>query len=281
MEQIDKLKALICQLIDTNQFLLSLLNSIKQRGDMLPIIELSYTKSSIYNPTTNTVNISISDIIDFYRLAKLYNSEERPTNIINSLYLSKHFHCETFGEISVKMPMVESECDIIERIIKGTNFLKGKEMTMSIFDTLTTYSIAYSLCHELGHAFHNKYILEPIKREMAADAFAFEAVKSMCDNNEIDFLLIGAIIGVIQVLVRSNPQNERDDKEHPHSIERLYKLFSLWEIQDNSQYWELAFLFVSRWCRWNHEPMVWLKGSSKLPIEKFMDAYYHYRKLQI
>lgn len=278
MDQIGKLKALICQLIDDNQFLVSMLNSMKQRGDNLPQIELTYLKGSFFCPDTNCIKISIPDITYSYRLAKLCINDENSSSTIKPIYLNNHFHCESFWEISVKLSKAEEI--IIEEEIRKTNFLRGDKANIIGFDALTQFSIAYSLYHEIGHAFHNKYIpeSEPIKREVAADSFAFEAIKSRCIIDNYDVLFRGTFIGVIQVLMRRKQIEEVADAEHPHSIERLYYLLNSWGIQYDSYYWKLSFLFFSRWCKWNHEPLDWLVESSATPYDKFMDAYSHYRK---
>jgi hypothetical protein len=278
IKQIDKLKSVICQLIDDNQFIINMLNFIKQRGNLLPIVELTYTRSCIYNPTLDIIKLSISDIIDFYRLSKLCNNNQNLSDTIKPIYLNNHFHCVSFWEISVNMPLAE-EMLIVEKM-EQTNFLKDDKATKTELDTLTQFSIAYSLYHEIGHAFHNKYILESeyIKREIAADAFAFEAIKSMRNHDNYDILLKGAFIGVIQMLMRRKQQEEVADEKHPHSIERIYNLFYIWGIQDDSYFWEQSFLFVCRWLKWNHEPMDWLVDSSLTPYDKFMEAYSRYKK---
>ena len=224
MDQIGKLKALICQLIDDNQFLVSMLNSIKQRGDNLPQIELTYVKGSFFSPDNNCIKISIPDITYSYRLAKLCINAENSSSTIKPIYLKNHSHCESFWEISVKLSKAEEK--IIEEEIRKTNFLRGDKANIIGFDALTVISIAYSLYHEIGHAFHNKYIprSEPIKREVAADTFAFEAIKSRCNIDNDDDLFKGTFICVIQVLMRRKQIEEAADAEHPHSIERLYNL---------------------------------------------------------
>ena len=78
MEKGDEIKALICQLIDNNQFILSALECIKQRGDMFPTIELMDSAGSFYDNNLGVVKISIHDVIDFCRLAVLCDYYKNP-----------------------------------------------------------------------------------------------------------------------------------------------------------------------------------------------------------
>lgn len=278
MEQLEKLKALICHLIDNNQFILSSLKCIKQRGDLLPIIELSYLESC-YISKPSKILISVQDLKDFYHLAKLCDIEQDGKLVINNLaYMNNHFHSEIFREIAVKMPMTKSECDIIEKKIKGFVFLNGG--TTSIHQALTAYSLAYSLYHEIGHAFHNKYIPEtaPCKREFAADVFAFEGAKALCDGEDKDVLFLGTFIGVTHVFCKLSYIQEISDEKHPYTIERLCKLLDFWDLNDDSPFWDLTCNIVKRWCEKNNLSMEWDNDIINSKRDKFIEAYKLFRR---
>lgn len=278
MDQIHTLITLMYQLIGDNRFMIDAMNSMIQRGDRLPSIELTYTAGSEYWHSTNIIIMGLSDVIDCYVYAQDFNFQ--PTQIINvnsdyDKYSTKFEKCKG---ITINMPMTESECQITEKLFSDTYFLKEKEM--SIYDALTVYSLAYSLYHEIGHAFHDKYIpeAEPIKREIAADTFAYEAVKSMCEIEDGDVLLLGTIIGVTHVFNKLRYDQEKDDDKHPYTIERLYQLLSFWGLNDNSPFWDLTYNVVKKWCEKNKLPMGWDNDNFKSNKDRFVEAYRIFRK---
>lgn len=278
MDQIHTLITLMYQLIGDNRFMIDAMNSMIQRGDRLPSIELTYTAGSEYWHSTNIIIMGLSDVIDCYVYAQDFNFQ--PTQIINvnsdyDKYSTKFEKCKG---ITINMPMTESECQITEKLFSDTYFLKEKEM--SIYDALTVYSLAYSLYHEIGHAFHDKYIpeAEPIKREIAADTFAYEAVKSMCEIEDGDVLLLGTIIGVTHVFNKLRYDQEKDDDKHPYTIERLYQLLSFGGLNDNSPFWDLTYNVVKKWCEKNKLPMGWDNDNFKSNKDRFVEAYRIFRK---
>lgn len=281
MNQTKILKTIIYQLIGENPFLLATFECIKQRLEKLPLVDLSNMYGSSYWPP-NKIIIGVPDIIGCYNLLQNieFLQDEDFTFQIKTDY-KNHMECvKRCSGIIVNMPMTQFECDEIEKLLKGSSFLKD-ETGLSIYDIATIYSLAYSLYHEFGHVLHNKYILEsePIKREKAADLFAFEAVKSMKNVENNTFLLLGTLTGIIFVLEKRTPQEEFDDKNHPHSIERLYSLLDFWGIPDNSKYWELAYNVVGGWCEKNDILISWEKDTYESYKDKFIDAYIHFRKI--
>jgi hypothetical protein len=190
-------------------------------------------------------------------------------------YCAKFEKCKG---ITINMPMTESECLNTEKLFSDTNFLKEKKM--SIYDVLTVYSLAYSLYHEIGHAFHDKYIpeSEAIKREIAADAFAYESVKSMCEIEDGDVLLLGTIIGVTHVFNKLSYDQEKDDEKHPYIIERLYQLLSIWGLNECSTIWELIIKIIRKWCEKNNLSMEWDNDNFNSNKEKFVEAYRLFRR---
>lgn len=142
--------------------------------------------------------------------------------------------------------------------------------------------MSYTIYHEIGHVLYDRTMKKSsqIEKEHKADTFAFEAIKSMGNSNEStdSARFLGAFIGIAHILLIRTPQEEREDEEHPHTIERLYNLLNYWNIPDNSCYWELAYNIVCKWCHQNKLSMLWEKETSISPKDKFMDAYAHFRK---
>ena len=278
MDQIRTLTTLMYQLIGDNRFLIDAMNSMLQRGDRLPSIELTYTAGSEYWHSTNIIIMGLSDVIDCYVYAHGFNFQQTPIINVNSDYENYNTKFEKCKGITINMPMTESECLITGKLFSNTDFLKGGKM--SIYDAITVYSLAYSLYHEIGHAFHDKYILEskPIKREIAADAFAYEAVKSMCEIEDKEVLLLGTIIGVTHVFNKLSYDQEKDDEKHPYTIERLYKLLSFWGLNDSSTIWELTIKIIREWCEKNYLSMEWDNDIINSKRDKFVEAYKLFRR---
>ena len=177
--------------------------------------------------------------------------------------------------LNVNIP--SPELSLVSDKLEKTDFLKdGKPLA---FNSYAIYSLAYFLYHEIGHIVHDNYIDECWQktREKAADYFAFEAIKNM---NEIDEnkRLVGAIIGICQILFNRNPQEEEDDKDHSHSIERLFFLLDFWNIPDDSNYWKLAYKFICIWFEENNFRVTWERKTSKSFKDRFIDAYVYFRK---
>lgn len=278
MEQLEKFKTIIYQIIGDNKFILSALESIRERGDLLPSVELSDMSSSAFIPDTNTIQLSVPDIIGCFNLSKGCKINLYFRFFFNSQYFNCNVRSEKCYGISINMPLTRDESNHVEEMLYGSDFLKDEKTTQN--DVVAIYSLAYSLFHEIGHALHDKYIAEskPLNRERAADAFSFEAVKSMCDIENIDTLLLGVFFGIIHVLDKLTPKQELDDTKHPHSIERLYALFDFWRIPDNSYYWLLAYKVILKWSNMNQIPISWERENSITYKDKFIDAYIHFRK---
>lgn len=275
MEQFDKQKTILYQLIGENKFILDILDFVRQRGDILPSINLSEMKSGDYSSDTNIIQIGVPNIIECYELALKYNKNLTYKLKFNDLYSNYDVRYKRCLGIELFIP--EHQSMSIKEMVNDSAFLKMDDM--SLFDVLGIYSLAYSLYHEIGHFILNRFIPEtrPLCRECAADCFAFEALKSMKVTEEDEVLLLGAIIGITNMLRK--PKEENEDIEHPHSIERLYALLDFWRITDDSLYWKFSFDEVYKWCIKYHMPIFWIKETSITYKEKFIDAYSHYRKI--
>lgn len=280
MDQIHTLTTLMYQLIGDNRFIIDAMNSMIHRGDRLPSIELTCTAGSEYWHSINKINMGLSDIIDCYCFvhAQELNLKLTPKIIVDINYNIYSARFEKCKGISINMPMTESECIITESLFSDSHFLKGKKL--NIYDVLTVYSLAYSLYHEIGHAFHDKDIPEtdPIKREISADAFAFEALKSMCEIEDGDILLLGTIIGVTHVFNKLSYDQEKEDDKHPYIIERLYQLLSFWGLNESSTIWELIIQIIRKWCEKNNLSMEWDNDIINSNRDKFIEAYKLFRR---
>ncbi len=279
-EQLERLKAVIYQIIVENVILLHAIDFIKLRDRVFPPIMFSCIGGSEYDPHTKNIIISVKDIVKYFELAKSYNLDIETVFRINPLYKDYSVCRKECPEILLEMPMTEDESNLVKGLLSDSQFLQNDDVALN--DAIAIYALAYTLYHEIGHIMLNNYIpiSETIIREDSADKFAFESVRSMRGYEEEEILLLGVFIGIIHVLEILNPQDESNDKEHPHSIERLYTLFDFWGIEDDSQFWEFGYNAVIKWCVKHNQPKKWDKGSSISFKDRFISAYYFFKKTQ-
>lgn len=183
-------------------------------------------------------------------------------------------------ELCRKIKYIEDNIKpLASRILDDSHFLKNRQE--SPIDFLTLLAFAYSVYHELGHVVCNKTTTIEFDREKKADEFAFIAMKSVGKSSNItnETRLLSIFIGISYMLLRRSHQEEIDDKDHPHSIERLYNLLDYWKIENESCFWKLAYYVVCEWCMQNKLSISsWEKETSITHKEKFMDAYLQFQK---
>lgn len=281
MEKFELLKAVIYQVICENKLVIDALERLNQE-ERLSNIDISYLKGSICISSTGTIKLSMPDIIGCYDLAINYELGSIEKFQFNPEYLKLGLCYQKSNGISINYASAEEE--IVSEKLNNTDFLtKGKDVTIAKFETIAINAMAYMLYHEIGHIVYDGVMEDScqIEKENKADEFAFEALKSMCNGNYEEtnnVKLLGAFIGIAHILLIRTPQEEREDEEHPHSIERLYALLDYWGISDDSCYWELAYKVVGEWSAKNNLDMAWEKETSTSCKDKFMDAYTHFRK---
>ena len=86
MDQINILITLMYQLIGDNRFLIGAMNTIIQRGDRLPSIELTYTVGSEYWHSANKIIMGLSDVKDCYVHVQGFNFQPTPMINVNTDY---------------------------------------------------------------------------------------------------------------------------------------------------------------------------------------------------
>lgn len=280
MVKIEKLINIIYHIIGENKFLLDTISSLKDRSYYNLLVNIDYGKGSDGSSDNGNINVGVLDIIESYRLSKELNiniNEDNYNRIQNNYYLSSD---DDYVRNMFSVSIPGANLDLVTKQLEQSDFLR--QDIPSKYDRLTYYSLAYSICHEIGHVIHDAYIprYESFTRERIADMFAFEAIKSICANNDEinDVGLKGAIIGVGQMLISMPPEEDKSDKDHPHSIERLYSLLDFWGVANDSYYWELAYNIVQKWSNKNRIPIDWERENSIKYKDKIIDAYMHFRK---
>ncbi len=280
MGKIEKLKMFIYQIIGESEFLVNSLRGISNQSCISLQININFDRNSMASLKNLMVYIGIPDIIASFDLSNTLNLRLDADDIytINSQYSDYNSKENVRGIVNVNIPGADK--DLVDKQLNDSLFLNDD--SPSQIDTISIFSLAYSLCHEIGHIVHDKDIpeTEKMKREIVADLFAFEAIKSMCVQGHAmnDARIKGAIVGIAQMLLYRTPQQELDDKEHPHSIERLYSLLDCIGIKDDSYYWELACIIVNKWCEKNKKADTWTKNTSVTYKDKFIDAYTCFKK---
>lgn len=280
MKQLELLISAIYQIIGENKFLLDAIEYVKSISNYSVIkIDIVHNRYCGGSFKDEKIIIGIPDILDFYTIAKelFPNLSLLDDYIIDTKYSDLRNKDNIRNKVCVDLSNAEKTL-VYEKFDSSDLFKLNKK---SDYDKITIYALAYTLCHEIGHLLHDRYIPrnEFFTKERVADYFSFEVIKYISShNNNSDSRLKGAIIGIAQMLKHRTPQQENDDKEHPHSIERLYSLLDFWGIEDDSPYWELAYNIVLIWCGRNKESVSWERTTSISPKDKFIDAYVHFRK---
>ena len=277
MDQIEKLKTIIYQLIGENHFLLDSIECVKRKFNRNNIeIDIVHNRDCAASSQYGRIIIGIPDIVDSYDFSLEYGNLFSKCDNFSLETKYSDFIYSIRNKVNVYISSAEQL--EVENQLNKIDFLKGTKLP--IIDTLTIYSLTYLLSHEIGHVVLDNDLPDScqITREKAADYFAFEAIKFMCKTDIDESRLNGAIIGIAQMLMHRTPHQEIDDKEHPHSIERLYSLLDFWGIEDDSPYWGLVYNIVQIWCSRNEEPVTWERATSISPKDKFIDTYVHFRK---
>ena len=131
MEQLEKFKTIIYQIIGDNKFILSALELIRDRGDLLPSIEMSDMSSSAFIPDTNTIQVSIPDIIECYDLSKGCKINLTFRFFFNFKYLNYNVRSEKCFGISINMPLTIDESNHVEEMLYGSDFLQHEKTTQN------------------------------------------------------------------------------------------------------------------------------------------------------
>ena len=276
IRKIERLKALVFQLIGENTFL----NSRLQDKINCPNKSLSInikSGSSSYWPSTNTIFLGISDMIDCFNIMKGIKFESECRFSIIDKYLDFYYIRNRVKDVMVNLP-TESECKDIEEQLTPLKFFEGNGTTTS--EVLAFFSLAYFLYHEIGHFLFDELEPDFLKREENADAFAFKSIKSMCALEDEDVLLLGTFVGVVHVLCKLTYELEQEDKKHPYTVERLYNLFAIWKLKDDSCFWNLACNTIKKWCIKNGLPTEWDSNDEVTYKERFIKAYFLFRRIQ-
>lgn len=243
----ERLRSIIFQLIGENEYILEAIKSICACGGNKPNIGIATQKGSSCDYKTHHIGLSLPDIIGAYD--KIHRLKSIPTC---NFVLDKSFgdynsnkSIRQYVEIPSRSCSAEQE---ITKLLEGTNFIN--EDILTSMEIYAIYSMAYSLYHEIGHLIYDKYIpdIEQIRREQVADMFAFRAIKSFEIKGNEKTLILGTLIGVTFIFERTTPQIEKDDKEHPYTVDRITTLLNYWGVPDESLFWELAYKEFKNWC---------------------------------
>ena len=117
----DLLKAVIWQLICENKLVMDGLGRLKG----LSCINISYMQGSGYSPSTDTIDLSLSDIVNYYRLAKKCSDDNISSFQFNQEYLNNGYGFDKSKGVSIYYLLAEERL-ALERL-ENTDFLKKKE----------------------------------------------------------------------------------------------------------------------------------------------------------
>lgn len=175
-------------------------------------------------------------------------------------------------------PMDENH---VSNILETSKFLKDN--CYSKTDIVSLFAIAYSLYHEIGHAlFDKKYDIQ-IKREKHADEYAFWCLKSICDSSNDDVVVRyrqkGFLAGIAMMLFAQDYDEQKKDKDHPYTIERIYNYLRFIQADDNSELWKIAYGYIQQWVEKYNINVEWQNPSLSTYAEKVREYNDHLEEL--
>ena len=284
IKKIDTLKNAPYQFVGENPALLETIKVVNAKYFQIMEISISDDKASSAWHDSNKIILGIK------KLPQLYSICQEITNTFNiSACMNVESKYSSYGEESIRGILSVYNNDVTctppSVILEPLRFLADisgkntKVVNCSAVDTLVLFAIDYSVCHEVGHLLKDSENQDPIEKETIADKFAFQVIKDMYDketkeNVEIaNSREIGAFIGVSSVLFYRKPNEENDDKNHPHTIERMYSMLKYWEIDGSSKLWRLGCYLIERWININGMELPWNKNDTLSYKDKFMCAY--------
>ena len=252
MNKTERLINAIYMLIEENSSFKDKISSVC--GDMIEIKISNTIGSYYYNSNINwhTIELGVSCIPAIYNMCRC---------VCTRYSFSSNFHLEVNYNIynrkylqdRIFIVMVDEQCSPIPSdILKNIDFLSNDILTNA--DKLTIFAYSYSLFHEIGHAIYNNQISDEMKREKKADMFSFEMGKAVDENlgEGNNCRLWGLLVGLSRMLLARTIQEEKEDVNHPHTLERINALFTYWGVQNDSYLWEMAFDIIQKWLQQNN-----------------------------
>ena len=248
-------------------------------------IKISNAKGSYYyvsNNNLHTIELGVSCVPVLYDMCKC---------VCNSYSFNSDFHLEvdysiihrTFFKDRFFIIIEDKVCSPIPSdVIKSIDFLSNDKLTNA--DKLTLFAFSYSLFHEIGHAIYNDQIPDEMKREKKADMFSFEMGKALDENlgKGNNCRLWGLFVGLSQMLLARTIQEEEEDVNHPHSLERLEALFDFWIIPNDSNLWKFACEIIFKWIEQNdmNPSLIWQTNCELSSKERFLAACSYFKKIK-
>ena len=279
MKQPQKLKGIIFTLIGDNQTLFSQIkNFCEKEHEKQSKINLNiYTSKGSgcnYDRHNNiiTIDLGCQDVLDTYSVIDTYvqkdiNPQEFP---FNEQYLK-------VAEVIAYDDEIPGES--IKECLKETDFLP--EDNYSVKDIITIYSLAYTLYHEFGHVFNDNSLCCQMQKEFVADEFAFSMLSEMSLNKDDDTILcqrLGYLLGIAQVLLNREKEDEDKDIEHPHSIERIYNFLKSLNIKPEDKLYDISLKIIDDWLEKQDIIINWIDEDSITSYQRITDHYMHFKK---
>lgn len=112
---------------------------------------------------------------------------------------------------------------------------------------LYTGTCAFILFHELGHIVYDGNFEKQLKKEEAADEFAFKAVLSNSVTPfEQDPNVLGTLLGLFNILYIQGPSYANTDIEHPHPLDRVQTFLQMAKIPSDSAIWDISCKMINK-----------------------------------
>lgn len=223
MEDINQYKLFLRCIILDNSYVLKYIDKSLE-------IQLDAFGSTHSWPADNKIVFSISDQSSLDELEDLINFKNTSTEK---------------KEIQNAVPYINifsydyENASLVEQLNAVKVYKSSKELYAG--------TCAFILFHELGHIVYDGNFVEQLKKEEAADEFAFKAVLSNSVTPfEQDPNVLGTLLGLFNILYIQGPSYANTDIEHPHPLDRVQTFLQMAKIPSDSAIWDISCKMINK-----------------------------------
>lgn len=274
MNKIEKFKKALYEFVGCNKQLVEDLKRANENKSLVINLKGSYRSGACYINGYHSVDIGLNDVPQIYNKCTELSAE-----FDDNVVLSLNGGYSDYGNPDCIQGIVyvyEDSGMPPTEMLESCSFLQKEKITKQ--DSITLLSYMFALYHELGHVIKNSNCKGQLDREYAADAYAYNCVKSYCkekNENQRKAIILSTIISISSILYK---RTEKEDTEHPHSIERIYLFLQSMKFDDSSFVWEYSFNVIQDWCKHNNIDTAFIHGGKCGYKAKIIQFYDHFKK---
>ena len=281
MSKIEIFKKVLYEYIGCNDRLVEDLKTANKNKCLEIHLTALFGSSAHYDSYNDyySVNIGLKEIPQIYN-----KSIDVSVEYDDDVLLDLHNCYSDYGNLKCILNVVQIHQDSYitptpAEILNLCDFLHKERITRQ--DSITLLCFMFILYHELGHVIHDSSIERQLDKEYAADAYAYECIKSYCkgkDETLRKYIILSTIISISSFLLKRTAAEEMDDVEHPHSVERIYLFLQSMEVEEDSPIWEYSLRIIGDWCRDNNINEAVIKGEKCSYKTQMLELYDYFKK---